>query len=131
MVLKAIAPNPDSRFQSAAVFASELRALAAKVDARDQVDDTEAGPPPPPKRGAGVFVAIGLLIVALAGAAVSLSGPALRARLRFDGLRADGPCAKNRIGPTDVARGTARRVGNPQLRCKGRPPYVRADEAAG
>ena len=59
-------PNPDSRFQSAAVFASELRTLAAKVDARDQVDDSEAGPPPPPKRGVGVFVAIGLLIVALA-----------------------------------------------------------------
>jgi hypothetical protein len=66
VVLKAIAPNPDSRFQSAAVFASELRALAAVVEARGVVDDTEGGPPPPPKRGIGVAVAIGLLIVALA-----------------------------------------------------------------
>jgi serine/threonine protein kinase len=32
VVLKAVAPNPESRFQSAAAFAAELRALAQAVD---------------------------------------------------------------------------------------------------
>jgi serine/threonine-protein kinase len=34
VVLKAVAPNPDSRFQSAATLASELRSLVALLDAR-------------------------------------------------------------------------------------------------
>jgi hypothetical protein len=44
IVLKAVAPNPDSRFQAVAHFASELRAELARIDARggagDEDDDT-------------------------------------------------------------------------------------------
>jgi len=39
VVLKALAPNPASRFQSAVVLAGELRAVAAMLDARDLSDD--------------------------------------------------------------------------------------------
>ena len=67
VVLKSIAPNPASRFQSAAVFASELRTLATLVEVREAADDTDPGPPPPPKRGVGVIVAVAFLIAALAG----------------------------------------------------------------
>ncbi|MBM3819799.1 MAG: serine/threonine protein kinase [Acidimicrobiia bacterium] len=48
IVLRAVAPNPDSRFQSAAAFAAEMRAMAAILDVRggagDEADD-DAGPP--------------------------------------------------------------------------------------
>lgn len=35
IVLKAVAPNPDSRYQSAATLSAELRSLAAILDVRD------------------------------------------------------------------------------------------------
>ena len=41
IVLKAVAPNPDSRFQSAATFAAELRAVAAILDVRGGAGDEE------------------------------------------------------------------------------------------
>ena len=42
-VLKAVAPNPDNRFQSAAAFAAQLRTLAAVLDARGALSDEEDG----------------------------------------------------------------------------------------
>jgi hypothetical protein len=45
VVLTAVAPNPDSRFQSAATFAAELRSVAAILDVRggasDEIDHAE------------------------------------------------------------------------------------------
>ena len=41
IVLKAVAPNPDSRYQSAATFAAELRSIAAIFDVRGTVGDEE------------------------------------------------------------------------------------------
>ena len=41
IVLKAVAPNPDSRYLSAATFAAELRAVAAAFDAKGGVGDEE------------------------------------------------------------------------------------------
>ena len=39
VVLKAVAPNPDSRYQSAATFAAELRSVGAILDVRGMVGD--------------------------------------------------------------------------------------------
>jgi serine/threonine protein kinase len=41
IVLRAVAPNPDSRFQSAATFAAELRSMAAILDVRGGAGDEE------------------------------------------------------------------------------------------
>lgn len=41
VLLKAVAPNPDSRIQSAAVLAAELRSLGARLDARNGEGDEE------------------------------------------------------------------------------------------
>jgi serine/threonine-protein kinase len=41
IVLRAVAPNPDSRFQSAAAFAAELRAMAAILDVRGGAGDED------------------------------------------------------------------------------------------
>src|SRR6266550_4055105 len=41
VVLKAVAPNPDSRYQSAATLAAELRSVAAILDVRGSVGDEE------------------------------------------------------------------------------------------
>lgn len=41
IVLKAVAPNPDSRFQSVATFSAELRAVAAILDVRGGAGDEE------------------------------------------------------------------------------------------
>jgi serine/threonine-protein kinase len=41
VVLKAVAPNPDSRHQSAATLAAELRSMAAILDARGGVGDED------------------------------------------------------------------------------------------
>jgi serine/threonine protein kinase len=41
IVLRAVAPNPDSRFQSAAAFAAEMRAIAAILDVRGGGDDED------------------------------------------------------------------------------------------
>jgi serine/threonine protein kinase len=49
VVLKAVAPNPASRFQSAAVLAAELRATVAVLDPRDvngEEDERSAAPAP-------------------------------------------------------------------------------------
>jgi serine/threonine protein kinase len=41
IVLKAVAPNPDSRYQSVATLAAELRAMAAVLDVRGGAGDEE------------------------------------------------------------------------------------------
>lgn len=41
LVLKALAPNPDSRFQAVATFASELRGMVSLIDARGGAGDEE------------------------------------------------------------------------------------------
>lgn len=63
LVLRAVAPNPDLRIQSAAAFAAELRSVAAILDARGGAGD-EDDPPEPPH--AGRIVAIAALILAAA-----------------------------------------------------------------
>lgn len=45
VVLKAVAPNPNSRFQSAATFAAELRTIAAILDVRGGGDEAEQAEP--------------------------------------------------------------------------------------
>jgi len=41
VVLKAVAPNPENRYQSAAAFAAELRSVAAILDARGSLGDED------------------------------------------------------------------------------------------
>jgi hypothetical protein len=41
LALKAVAPNPDSRYQSVATFAAELRSMAAVLDVRGGAGDEE------------------------------------------------------------------------------------------
>jgi eukaryotic-like serine/threonine-protein kinase len=69
IVLKGVAPNPDSRYQSAATFAAELRSLVAILDVRGGAGDEELGPETTPSRiGRVVLLALAiLLVVAAAG----------------------------------------------------------------
>ncbi|MGH9346833.1 MAG: serine/threonine-protein kinase [Vicinamibacterales bacterium] len=64
LVLRAVAPNPDLRIQSAATFAAELRSVAAILDARGGAGDDED---PPEAAHAGRIVAIAAMILAAAG----------------------------------------------------------------
>jgi hypothetical protein len=41
VVLKAVAPNPNNRHQSAAAFVAELRSVDALLDARGTLSDEE------------------------------------------------------------------------------------------
>jgi serine/threonine-protein kinase len=41
VVLKAVAPNPDNRYESAAAFAAQLRSVSALLDARGALGDEE------------------------------------------------------------------------------------------
>jgi serine/threonine-protein kinase len=41
VVLKAVAPNPDNRYESAAAFASHLRSMSTSLDARGALGDEE------------------------------------------------------------------------------------------
>jgi serine/threonine protein kinase len=69
IVLRAVAPNPDLRFQTAAVLAAELRSVAAVLDARGGVGDEEDETPGPPTNiGRVVLLTIAILI--LVGAVV-------------------------------------------------------------
>lgn len=68
IALKALSPNPASRFQSAVVLAGELRAIAAMLDARDLSDD-ETPSARPSSKLVPVLAAGGLLLAA--GAALA------------------------------------------------------------
>lgn len=71
VVLKAVAPNPDNRYGSAAVLAAELRRVAAALDARGEVADDDAEVPVvEPAAGGSRGVLIGVLILALVALAV-------------------------------------------------------------
>jgi eukaryotic-like serine/threonine-protein kinase len=62
LVLRAVAPNPDSRIQSAATLAAELRGVAALLDARGS-DDEEGEHEAAAGTGAGRSVALALAIL--------------------------------------------------------------------
>jgi serine/threonine-protein kinase len=73
IVLKAVAPNPDSRYQSAATFAAELRSAAAILDVRSSGADEIAGNAARAASiGRIVVVAILVLVVIAAIAALLL-----------------------------------------------------------
>ena len=66
IVLKAVAPNPDSRFQSAATLAAELRSVAAIVDVRGGTGDEEDLPGAPATSVSRVLLTTLLILAALA-----------------------------------------------------------------
>ena len=63
VALKALAPNPQSRFGSAVSFASELRSVGALLDARNLAEDEEV----PASKRSSTLVPIVAAIVALLG----------------------------------------------------------------
>jgi len=69
LVLKAVAPNPDSRYQSAATFAAELRTVAAILDVRGAVGDEEDHHDRPKQSVAGI-VMLAIVILLAIGAIV-------------------------------------------------------------
>ena len=63
VVLRAIAPNPASRFQSAATLAAELRSVAAILDVRGGAGDEEEHLEEPPAHvGRALVIAIAILL---------------------------------------------------------------------
>jgi serine/threonine protein kinase len=68
IVLRAVAPNPDSRVQSAAALAAELRAIAAILDVRGGASD-EAEEQAQASTSLGRILTVTILILALAGLA--------------------------------------------------------------
>ena len=69
IVLKAVAPNPDSRIQSAATLAAELRSLAAILDVRGAGDDDEPGGEPQTTSVGRILVLTALILLALGAVA--------------------------------------------------------------
>jgi serine/threonine-protein kinase len=64
VMLKAVAPNPDSRFQSAATFAAELRSVGAILDVRGGAgDEVEHAEPAGTHVGRAVVLALVILLV--------------------------------------------------------------------
>ena len=67
IVLRAVAPNPASRYQSAATFAAELRSMAAILDVRGGAGDEEdVEPPAPANVGRILLIALAMLAVVAA-----------------------------------------------------------------
>jgi hypothetical protein len=65
-VLKAVAPNPDLRYQSAVTFAAELRSMLAILDVRGvagEEEDEHAGP----SANIGRIVVLTIVIALLLG----------------------------------------------------------------
>ena len=71
VVLRAVAPNPASRFQSAAAFAAELRAVVATLDARGGATDERHETAPATNVRTAVLITI--LILAAVGLLVWLA----------------------------------------------------------
>jgi serine/threonine-protein kinase len=65
VVLKAVAPNPDSRYQSAATFAAELRSVGAILDVRGTVGDEPDDEPRASNLG-GILVLAVLILLGIA-----------------------------------------------------------------
>ena len=63
IVLRALAPNPASRYQSAATFAAELRSTAAILDVRSAADDEDAADQRSLSPGRTVVLAALILLV--------------------------------------------------------------------
>lgn len=61
VVLRAVAPNPDSRYQTAAVLATELRRLIAVLDVRGVTDDEHLSAEKPGGLGRAVLLALIIL----------------------------------------------------------------------
>jgi serine/threonine protein kinase len=68
VVLKAVAPNPESRFQSVATLAAELRSISALLDARGAADDDDQVAEPSTSISR-VVVTTALILVVLAALA--------------------------------------------------------------
>lgn len=66
VVLKAVTPNPDSRYQSAATFAAELRSVGAILDVRGAVGD--AADEEPRQANVAAIVLLTIVILAAVGA---------------------------------------------------------------
>lgn len=58
IVLKAVAPNPELRYQSAAALAADLRVHAAVADTRASVSADRAEAAPHPSRAVGIAIVI-------------------------------------------------------------------------
>jgi serine/threonine-protein kinase len=68
IVLRAVAPNPDSRYQSSATFAAELRSIGSMLDVRGTVgdeDDHLEAPPHSVSRTVVLTIAMLLVIAAI------------------------------------------------------------------
>ena len=64
IVLRAVAPNPASRFQSAATLAAELRSMAAILEVRGGAgDEEEQGAARSTSVGRTVVTAVAILVV--------------------------------------------------------------------
>jgi len=63
VVLQALAPNPDSRYQSAATLAAELRTVAAILDVRGGAGDEVEHAEPPAHVGRALVLALVILLV--------------------------------------------------------------------
>ena len=70
IVLRAVAPNPDSRYQSSATFAAELRSTGAMLDLRGTIGDDEDEEPEAPShtvtRAFALTILMLLVIAAIA-----------------------------------------------------------------
>jgi hypothetical protein len=93
VVLKALSPNPASRYQSAVVLAGELRAVAAMLDARDlSDDDTPASPSSsklvPVLAAGGLLLAAGVALVWWLSTGMTLRGQDSGFRIQDSGFRA-------------------------------------------
>ena len=67
IVLRAVAPNPDSRYQSSATFAAELRSTGAILDVRGAVgDEDDQHESPPNTIGRTLVLAIVMLLAIVA-----------------------------------------------------------------
>jgi serine/threonine-protein kinase len=62
VALKAVAPNPDNRYQSAAAFAAELRGAGAMLDARGTLGDEPDEEPPSGHIGGILVMTIAILL---------------------------------------------------------------------
>ena len=66
VVLRAVAPNPDSRPQSAAAFASELRGIVALIDSRGGASD-EGDEARGPATNSGRLLLYAVILIAIGG----------------------------------------------------------------
>jgi hypothetical protein len=66
IVLKAVAPNPDSRYQCAATLAAELRSLAAILDVRDVAEEEGEKPEKRSTSVGKVALLTGIILLVLA-----------------------------------------------------------------